>query len=140
VGGDADGEPRVAKRVDLLEERGGGRLPGASQTAPRVGHVQHDEGDSRRGCRVGCRSRFRCAEVVELADRRVAGCEHLAVCLGVRRTDALGSLALGLGEHAVAPGPEVAARGATAQCALKRVAVGVHEPGQPQRLAHERRR
>ena len=80
--------------------------------------------------------RFRNPEVVELADGRVPGGEHLVVALLVGFADELGRLALGLGEHHVAPGPEVAAGRASAQRALERVAVGVHEARNAQRARH----
>ena len=81
--------------------------------------------------RLGGREGLGGAEVVELADRRVAGGEHLAVDVGVAasRTES-GRRAVGLLEHPVAPRPEVGSGGAAAQRPLERVAVAVDEPGQ----------
>ena len=56
---------------------------------------------------------------------------HLAVDAGVAAADESGGLALGLGQHQLAPGPEVAALGAAAQRPLERVRVRVDESGQP---------
>ena len=66
-------------------------------------------------------------EVVELADGGVAGGAHLAVGVGVERADGVGRLPVGLGEHQLAPRPEVAAARAAAQCPLERMAVRVDE-------------
>ena len=76
------------------------------------------------------------AEVVELADRGVAGAAHLAVDLLVLGANALRALLVGEGEHRVAPGPEVAALGAAAEGALEGVAVRVDEAGNREPLRH----
>jgi len=68
------------------------------------------------------------AEVVELADRREAGGAHLAVRPLVELAHRLGPVTLGLGQHFVAPGPELITRGPPAERPLERVAVRVHEP------------
>src|SRR5262249_49682040 len=73
------------------------------------------------------------AEVMELADRRVPGCAELAVGLGVAGADALRRLALCLGEHRVAPGPEVAARALAPKRALEGMRVGADESRQRER-------
>ena len=54
----------------------------------------------------------------------------------VELADARGRLPLRLGEHQLAPGPEVAAAGPAAQRPLKRMAVRVDEARQRDRLAH----
>ena len=112
-------------------------LAEAVEAAARVGDVEEDERDAGGlGCLRG-RERLLEAEVVELADRGVAGGEHLAVDLLVLGADALGALLVGEGEHRVAPGPEVAALGAAAKRALEGVAVRVDEAGDREPLRHE---
>ena len=140
MGGDADGDPLAAQRLDLVEERRDGRLAEPVAAAARVGDVKEHERDAGLAGRLGRRAGFGRTEVVELADRRVAGREHLAVGGGVGGPDEIRSLALGLREHAVAPGPEVATGGTAAQRTLERMAVRVDEAGQPQRGVHDRRR
>src|SRR5206468_4774819 len=54
--------------------------------------------------------------------------------------DPVGRLPRRLVEHALAPGPEVASGRTAPQRTLERVAVRVHEPGQPEGRGHERRR
>ena len=49
MGGDADGDPLAAKRLDLLEIGGHGRLAGAVDAAARVGDVEQDELDAGLG-------------------------------------------------------------------------------------------
>src|SRR5205814_4379601 len=73
------------------------------------------------------------AEIVELADGGIAGAAQLAVDLDVLDADGCRRLPLCLGEHQLAPRPEVAPAGATAQRALEGVAVRVHKTGQLQR-------
>ena len=98
--------------------------------------MEEDECDSR-GLR-GLRGRVSLVDtqVVELSDGRVSRGEHLAVGELVPRAYERGRLLLGNGEHRLAPGPEVASRGASAQRPLERVAVGVHEAGESQPARH----
>jgi hypothetical protein len=58
---------------------------------------------------------------VELADRRVAGAEHLSIDLYVACAHLLGSQRGRELEHRLAPTPEVVALGPTAQRTLERV-------------------
>ena len=78
-------------------------------------------------------------EVVELADGRVAGGPHLAVRADVEVAHRGRRVPLRLLEHPVAPGPEVAAGGSSAERALERVAVRVDEAGKRDRSRHGRR-
>ena len=70
---------------------------------------EHELDPSLRG-RLGRGERLGDAEIVELADRRVAGGSHLPIRPLVRRPNELRRLPLRLGEHRLAPGPEVACR------------------------------
>ena len=137
VGGEPDPEASFAEALDLVQVFGGGVLAEALEAAARVRGVEEDEGDA--GCVGSLRGRERLleAEVVELADRGVAGGEHLAVDLLVLGADALGALLVGEREHRVAPGPEVAALGAPAERSLEGVAVRVDEAGDREPLRHE---
>ena len=105
------------------------------QAAARVGDVQEHELDARLRSRLDRGPCLVDAEVVELADRGVARRAHLAVPARVRLAHERRRLPFRLGQHLLAPRPEVAAAGAPAQRALERVAVGVDEAGE-----HERRR
>ena len=99
------------------------RLAEAVDPAARVGDVEEHELDAGLLRRVGRGAGLLEPEIVELADRRVAGPPQLAV--DARRTElahALGRLALRLGQHQLAPRPEVAAFGPSAQRPLERVA------------------
>ena len=129
-------DPVGAQLLDLLEVLGDGVLPEAGETSARIRDVEEDERDPGRLRRLGGRARFGDAQVVELADGRVAGREHLAIAVLVRLADELRRLPLGLREHDVAPRPEVAPRSASAQRALERVAVGVHEARKSERARH----
>ena len=77
--------PGGAERLDLAQVRGDGRLAHAVEPAALVGDVEEHDRDPGVGGRLCGGERLRGAEVVELADRRVAGGEHLAVDLGVAR-------------------------------------------------------
>src|SRR5262249_14371198 len=76
---------------------------------------------------------LRAAGVMELADGRVAGREHLTVGLLVQRGDVVGRQRLGLRQHRLAPGPEVVALDSPSERALERVAVSVDEAGNGER-------
>jgi len=118
---------------DVGSHRG---LPHPLEPATGIGDVERRVCDPRgvgslRGGICGLEP-----EVVELADRREAGGAHLAVHLPVERAHRLGRLTLRLGQHPVAPGPEVAARGAPAKRPLERVAVRVHEARERDHSCH----
>ena len=140
VGGDRHAYVRRAELLDLGEVRRDRLLPEAGEPAARVGDVQEDELDACRRRGLHRRERLRQAEVVELADRRVARAAHLAIRRFVARPHELGRLPLGLGEHGLAPRPEVTAGRAPAQRPLERVAVGVHESRQLEATRPRRRR
>src|SRR4029079_12699444 len=123
VGGDRDGDPAFPEAFELREVRRDRLLPHARQTSPAVRGVDADERDSRLLGGIGGGERGVETEVVELSDRRVAGRPELPVGPGVERSEALVRLALGLREHALAPGPEIASGGTTAERALERMAV-----------------
>ena len=119
--------PAVAQRLELPEIRSHRLLPEARDAAAQVARVEADEGDPRL---AGCfcrRLRLLVAEIVELADRRVAVLAQLAVDLAIFSADLGHAQRAGHGDHLVAPAPEVAATPATPQYALKRMAVGVDE-------------
>src|SRR5262249_38286706 len=122
------------------EVRSHGLLTETLDAPALVRDVEEDEPDARVGGSVGDRRSDGCAEVVELGDSAVARRPHLPVCIRVQPTRELGCLAARLLEHALAPGPEIASCGATAERPLERVAVGVDDPRQPQRPLHEPRR
>ena len=129
VGGEPDPDPSIAKLLDLAQVLRDRLLAKARKAAACVRDVQQDDGDARGlGC-LGGGECLREPEVVEFADCRVARRAHFAVRLLVRRTDEVGRLALRLGEHRVAPGPEVATRRPAPESTLERVTVSVHEPG-----------
>src|SRR5919109_113072 len=136
VGGDADAEALRAEPRDVVEVVVDACVPEALDTAARIGGVEEDEADARGGSRLRGGERFVVAEVVELADCGIAGGTHLTVGKLVVSADGLGGLALGLGDHRVAPAPEVVAFGLAAQATLERVAVDVDEAGDREALRH----
>ena len=79
VGGDADPDPAVPQLLELAEILGHRLLAEAVDPAARVGDVEEDELDSGLRGRLGRRARLLEPEVVELADRGVAGGAQLAV-------------------------------------------------------------
>ena len=85
VGGDADADPVGSQLLELAQVRGHRLLPEALDPAARVGDVEEDELDPRLGRGLGRRARLLEPEVVELADRRVAGRAQLAVDVRVAR-------------------------------------------------------
>ena len=135
---DAHQHVRCAKLLDLAEVGLDGLLAEAGETAARVGDMQEDELDACGFRGLHCRERFRQAEVVELPDRREPRAAHLAIRRFVAHPHELGRLPLGLGEHGVAPRPEVTAGSAPAQRPLEGVAVSVHETRQLERPSHAR--
>ena len=136
VGGEPDGDTAPAEPLDLLEIRRDRRLSHALEPATRIGDVEAHERDPGAVCCLRGGIRRLEPEVVELADRREAGGSHLAVYPLVERAHRLGRLTLRLGQHAVAPGPEVATRGAPAKRPLERVAVRVHETRERDHSCH----
>ena len=139
VGGDPDRDPAPAESLHLSDIRGHRRLTHALETAASVGDVEAREREpGRLGCLRGGKSGVE-PEVVELADCRKSGRAHLAIRALVELAHRVRRLALRLGEHAFAPGPEVAARRPAAERPLERVAVGVHEAGERDHSCHGRR-
>ena len=128
VGGDPDADARVAQRLQLTQIRRHRLLPETRDAASQVARVEADEGDPRfAGCfcrRLG----LLVAEIVELADRRVAVLAKLPVDLAIFSCGSRPRVSVpATADHLVAPAPEVAATPATPQYALKRMAVGVDE-------------
>ena len=140
VGGEADLDAPAEQVLDLVQVFGRGGLAEALEPASRVGGVQEDERDAGGVGGFGRGQGLLEAEIVELADRGVAGRAHLAVHALVAAADALGGLLVGEGEHGVAPGPEVAALDASSQRALEGMAVRVDEAGNRQPVRHGRDR
>ena len=139
VGGDPDGDPALTQSLDLAQVPGHGALTHPFQAAPRVRHVEADEGQPGGGGGLGRRERRLDPEVVELADRSEPRGAHLAVGALVEGPDRLGRVSVRLREHPLAPGPEVASRGPSPERALEGVAVGVHETGKRDHSCHGRR-
>ena len=136
VGGEADLDPVLAEVLDLVQVLGRRGLAETLEPAPCVGDVEEDERDAGGFRGLGRSECLLEAEVVELADRGVAGAAHLAVHLLVVDADALGRLPVRELEHRVAPGPEVAALGAAAERPLEGVAVRVDEAGDREPVRH----
>ena len=138
VGGTADSRAGVAQLLELPEVLGRRVLPEPLDAPSRVGAEQEDDLDLGLPGRLDRGVCLRKTEVVELTHRRVAGGAELAVGLGILAAHCLRRLALGLRDHRLPPGPEVAARPAPAKRPLKRVAVRVHEARKRQsaRLIH----
>jgi len=135
VGGDADARA-TSQLLDLREVFLHGALTEAGETAAPVGgEKQHDLNPRFLG-RVDRGEGFVETEVVELAHSRVPGPAKLAIDLDVLAANAVRGLALRLGEHEVAPGPEVPAAAAPAKGPLERVAVRVDEARQGKGLVH----
>ena len=111
MGGEPDGDAPAAQVLDLAQVLGDRLLPKARQPAAAVcGEEQHDLDSGL----VGGLHRCEClveAEVVELAHSGVAGGAQLAVDVDVAAAHGCGGLQLRLGEHELAPGPEVRAAG-----------------------------
>ena len=136
VGGEADLEAAFTEVLDLIQVLGRRGLAHALEPASGVRDVQEDEGDP--GCARSFRGGERLleAEIVELADRRIARGAHLAVDLLVAGADALRRLLAGELEHRIAPGPEISALGAASKGALEGVAVCVDEAGDREPVRH----
>jgi hypothetical protein len=138
VGGEPDPDTRFADAFDLGEVLPHRFLAKAREATPRVRNVKEHELDPCCGSRFSGGVRLRDPEVVELSDGRIPRREHLSVRGLVGGADELGCLPLGLREHRLAPGPEVAACGTPAQAALEGVAVRVHEARKSERARHAR--
>src|SRR4029079_649682 len=121
--GQADLDTAAAQILDLVQILVRRGLAETVEPASAIRDVKEDEGDARGIGRFRRAERLLEPEVVELADRGVAGGEHLAVDLLVAGADALGRLPVGELEHRVAPGPEVAALGAAPERSLASGAV-----------------
>ena len=120
---------RPAFRVAVAEAalRVGGRLAEAAREIAGVKQREADAGLVRRGDQ-----RVAEVQVVELADARDAGREHLRVCPARQLEARVGRHARRERVHVLAPGPEAAAAalGAAPQRALERVRVRVGEAGE----------
>ena len=119
---------------------------GAAEVAMRVEHRQQGEADAARRRRRGDAHRHlrsvgigapvrRVVEVVELADAREAGLQHLDVEQGRDRLHLVGRHGVGEAVHGVAPAPEAvgpaaAPLGEAGHAALERVAVQVRQARQ----------
>ena len=131
--------PALPEPFDVGEVGRHGRLAHPLETSAAVRDVEADELDPCFGCSLGGGKRRLDAEVVELADRCVAGGAHLAVRARVELGDRRRRLALGLGEHRLAPRPEITAGCAPAEGPLERVAVDVDESRERGYSRHGRR-
>jgi hypothetical protein len=122
--------PFAAQLLDLLQVLGDRPLLHTGEAAAPVRRIeQHDLDPSNAGSGDG-RARLRESEVVELPDGCVARVAHLCIRGRVQLAHGRRTLPFRLGEHQLAPGPEVAASRAAAERALERVAVRVDESGQ----------
>ncbi len=130
---DADADAGRAKLLEPPQVARDGVVAKPLETAARVCGEQQHELDPRLVRGLDRSVGLGLPHVVELADGGPAGGEQLAIGRGVQLANAVGCERVGLGQHRLAPAPEIAAAGATAQRALERVAVRVHEPGQRQR-------
>ena len=139
VGGDADGNPAAAQILDLAQVLRDRLLPETRQASASICGEQQDDPDPRLLGSLHRCDRFVEAEVVELTDCRVARGTQLAVHLDVLSPDQLGRLPLRLGEHELAPRPEVRRlRERPRRARWKRVAVGIHEARQAEGVGHGR--
>ena len=137
VGGDADRDSRRPEGLDIVQVGRNRRLAHPLEATPFVRDVKEHDLDPRLGRSLGGGECLGDAEIVELADGRESGSTHLPVHRHILvRTDA-GRCPLRLLEHSVTPRPEVGPRGAPAESALKRVAVGVDETGKREGGAHD---
>jgi hypothetical protein len=132
VGGKPDPNPAAAQLLELAQVRGRRLLPEPRQAAAGVGGEQQRQLDRRLLRRVDGCERLVEPEVVELADRGVAGGAHLGVDARVCRPHRRRRLALRLREHDLSPGPEVPPFGAAAKRSLKGMRMGVDEARQCQ--------
>src|SRR6185437_5159075 len=138
VGRDPDADSVAPQLLELVQVGRHRLLPEALDPTPGVRDVEQYELDPGLRSGLGRRTSLLEPEVVELSDRGVAGAAQLAVDGGVVAPHPLRRLTLRQREHRVAPRPEVAAFDASAQRSLERVAVRVHEAGDPRQLSHAR--
>jgi CDP-diacylglycerol--glycerol-3-phosphate 3-phosphatidyltransferase len=138
VGGGSDANAPPAQVLDLPQILRDGLLAETRQASASVCGKQDDDANPRLLRSIHRGERFVEAEVVELADRGVAGRAQLAVDVHVLAADQLGRLALRGREHELAPAPEVRASGAPSQGALEPMAMGIHEPWQAEGFGHGR--
>ena len=131
VGGEADPGARRPQRLDLAEVLGRPNRWRKRSSPPRsyAASRRTISMPAARG-RLHGRARLVEAEVVELARPRCSR-RRAALCTSARTRSRtrLGRLPAGLGEHRVAPGPEVAAGPAPAQGALEGMECAVTNPG-----------
>src|SRR5215211_945909 len=123
VGGEADAQAAIAQRLDLAQVLGRRLLPELREPPASVRRVQEHELDPHLDSSIGGRDGLLETEVVELADRRVAAVEELAIDADVVGANARGRLLRRKREHRVAPAPEVRALTSATQSALEGVAV-----------------
>ena len=83
VGGDAHPDPALAQRLELTQILRDALLTKPVESAARIGCVEEDEGDPRFLGGFSRSHRLVEAEVVELADRGVAGGAQLLVDVDV---------------------------------------------------------
>ena len=127
---------RRCELLHLAEVLGDRALTEAVDPAAAVGGEKQDELDPGLPRCLDGGMRLGGPDVVELADGRIAGREHLAVGLHVALADVSRGQTPGQVQHGLAPGPEVAALGLAAQGALERVAVRVDEAGEREPGGH----
>ena len=137
-GGRRRRDSAAAQILDLAQVLRDRLLPKTRQASAPICGEQQDDPDPRLLGSFRCGDRFVEPEVVELTDCRVARGTQLAVHLDVLSPDKLRRLPLRLGEHEVAPRPEVRSAAAPAQGALEAVAVGIHETRQAESVGHGR--
>jgi hypothetical protein len=138
VGGNADAHAGGPQLLQLREIVGDRLLPEPLDPAAAIGGKQQDELDAGLGCGLDGSLRLGEPEVVELADGRVPGVEHLAINLDVAGANLLCRQRGRQLEHRLAPAPEVVALVSASQRALERVRMGVHEARQGESLRHLR--
>ena len=114
VGREPDACARRGELLHLAEVLGDRPLAEAVDPAAAVGGEEEDELDPGLPRRLDGGMRLGEPDVVELADGRIAGREHLAVGLHVALADVSRGQTPGQVQHGLAPGPEVAALGLAA--------------------------
>ena len=138
VGGNSNRDPSPTQLLHLPQVLGHRFLAKAREATAFVRREEHDDADPRLRGRLDSRECLLEPEIVELADGRVAGPAELPVDLDVLPAHELGRLALRLGQHQVAPGPEIASAPASSEGPLEGVAVGIDESRQAEALGHGR--
>ena len=138
VGGKPDPHAYRPYCLELHEVVSGRRLSKAVEPAAPVGGEQEHELDPSLGGSLDGSVRLGQPEVMELADRRVAGGPHLPVDVDVVGTNPFRRQPGGQVQHGIPPPPEVLPLDAAAQGPLEAMAVGVHKPRQRERFRHLR--